>query len=195
MSRKPRKRSGSSNGRINHNDFKIFASDLGSFRTSAGQSLMAINTLRHRGRVVGVGFAKESRPDSLLPLVSSVGEISNSFFFAGRDGQQSTMATRLRRVETEIIFYDRGVQPALYAASDFYHFSERSGNSLTDYAPFASSASRSGVARRILGCPFRMVPALAADMRGSTRSGGHAGRTRSGSPASTGASCGNAQAD
>src|SRR5580700_12296226 len=102
---------------------------------------MAIDALCHRGRIVDVGFAKEPRPHPLLAMAGSVGKISNSLFFTGFDWQQSTMATRLRRMETRILFCDRGVQPALYPASDFYDFSQHSGNSFPGYAPSASSAS------------------------------------------------------
>jgi hypothetical protein len=42
----------------------------------ARQSFMAIDTLCYSGRIVDVGCAKESHPDSLLALAGAVGEIS-----------------------------------------------------------------------------------------------------------------------
>jgi hypothetical protein len=79
--------------RTNRNDPKLFVSGVDGLCTGAGKSFMAVDAIRHRGRIVDIGIAKESRRGSLLALVGSVGEIPDSLFPAGGDWKPSSVVT------------------------------------------------------------------------------------------------------
>ena len=54
---------------------------------------MAVDAIRHYGRIVDIGIAKESRTGSLLALVGSIGEIPDPLFPAGGDWKPSSVVT------------------------------------------------------------------------------------------------------
>ncbi len=159
---------------------------MGSHRTGAGQSLVAIDGFRCYGRTVDIDFAKKPGAHPLLALAGSVGEIPDSFLVADRHGKPSGMAARVRRNKRWIVFCDGGGQPTFYAGNDgdvTGHFLD----SFFESDPFASSVSCRSVALWIRGGPLRMVRAVAAGFRSRAGSGAIARRTRSGSFASAGA--------
>src|SRR5580692_10260326 len=84
MSRKPRKLSGSSRERTNHNDREIFVCDVGRYRPGTGRSLVAIDAIRSHGGRVDIGFAQKPCASALWAVDGGVGEISDSFFVAGQ---------------------------------------------------------------------------------------------------------------
>src|SRR5260370_9093860 len=99
IERKPAKCSGNSRERTNRNDPDLFVCDVDRSRTSAGQSLMAVDLVRHLGRIIDADFAKEPRAGSLLALAGGVGEILDSFFVARPPWEPLSMVTLLGRGE------------------------------------------------------------------------------------------------
>lgn len=157
---------GSLRGRTNHNDPEVFVFDVGGHCARPGQSLVAVDGIRHRGRLVDIAFAKESRSSSLLALAGGIGEIPDSLFIAGQHRGPSGMVAQFSK---RTLLCDGGDQPTIYAAKDVYDFSGRSLRNFHESDRSSSSASCS-VAVRIRGDPFRMVRSLAADFRRHARS-------------------------
>jgi hypothetical protein len=60
---------------------------------------MAVDAIRHHGRIIYIDPAEEPRASSLLALVGSFGEISNSIFIAGWHWELSTVVTPCGRNE------------------------------------------------------------------------------------------------
>jgi|SRR5215470_2888217 len=151
---------------------------------------MAVDAIRHRSRIVDIGFTKESRAGSLWALAGSVGEISNPFFVVDWHWEPLGMVTRSSGNESWSVLSDGGGQSALYAASNVCDSSAYSFS-----GSYASGACYNSVALRIDGGLFRLVRALAADFRSLATSEAITGRTRSPSIAQAGTYCRNAAAD
>jgi hypothetical protein len=81
---------------------------------------MAVDPIRQHSRIIDIGAAEKPRARSLLGLAGSFGEISNSFFVAGRHWELSTVVTPRSRNESWPLHCDGGSQPALYSANDAY---------------------------------------------------------------------------
>ena len=79
---------------------------------------MAVDAIRHHGRIIDIDAAEKSRTGSLLALAGRLGEISNSLFVAVRHWQLSAVVTRCGRNESWLLLCDGGGQPALYSAND-----------------------------------------------------------------------------
>ena len=181
--------------RKKRNDPEIFVCNVYGHCASAGQSLVAVDAIRHRGRIIGFVFAKVPRAGAIRALDGSVDEIPDSVFVAGWHWQPPSLVAQFGRNELRAIFCDGRGQPALYAAGDVYDLSDHSLDSLLESDPAAPGSSRSGVAVRIRYSRFRMVPALAADFRTGADSGAITARARSGRITPTGVCGRNAEAD
>ena len=123
---------------------------------------MAVDSIRHRGRVIDADFAKESRADSLLALARGIDEILDSFFVAGRSWEPPCVVAWIRWSKCRFVLYVRGGHPALHAASDVCDFSGHSLGSFSESGPAPPGPSRGGLALRISGRRFRLVLALAS---------------------------------
>jgi len=78
MSKKPKNFSASWRERKNQSDSEIFILDMDSRRAIAGQPPLAVDSICLRDRPIDVGFAKQSRSDSLLALARRVAEVLGS---------------------------------------------------------------------------------------------------------------------
>src|ERR1700757_1901460 len=106
MSKKPKKFSASWRERKNRNDPDIFILDVDSRRAIAGQPPLAVDSICLRHRPIDVGFAKQSRPNSLLALARRVAEVLGSVLAACRHREPASVAPRFRKPENWIVFCD-----------------------------------------------------------------------------------------
>src|ERR1700747_1919976 len=106
MSKKPKKFSASWRERKNRNDRKIFILDVDRRRAIAGQPPLAVDSVCLRDCPIDVGFAKQSRPDSLLSLARRVAEVLGCVLAALRYRASASVAARFPKPENWIVFCD-----------------------------------------------------------------------------------------
>src|ERR1700722_9688998 len=134
MSRKRKKLFDNWRERKRRNDTVLLVRDVERYGTGLGQSLVAVDAFRRRRRVADTGFAHAPGTGPLLALAGGFGEISDSFFVAGRHGKPAGMVARFRRDERRIVFCDERGQPAFHAADYVHDLSGWSVGSLPESA-------------------------------------------------------------
>src|SRR6266481_3414430 len=103
MSNKLKKFSASSRERKNRNDPEILVRHMDNQRTIIGQPPLAVDAICLCNRAVGVGSAKQSRPDPVLALAHCVAQIPGSVLAACRYREPFGAAPRFGRRENRIV--------------------------------------------------------------------------------------------
>ena len=122
---------------------------------------MAVDPIRDRIRIIiHIVLAQEPGASSLPALVCSVGKIPDSLVITGRNGEPSTVATRLGGNAYRAVRRDGAGQPTLHTVDAAGDLSSHSLDSFPEWDASASSPFYSGVALRICDGSLRMVCAL-----------------------------------
>ena len=144
---------------------------------------MAVDPLRDRSGIIHIIFAQEPGASSLLALVCGVGKIPDSLVITGRNGEPSTLATRLGGNACRAVRRDGAGQPTLHTVDDAGDLSTDSVDSFPECGSSASSPFYSRVALRICDGSLRMVCAMESDFPSHSGSQAITRRARGGSAA------------
>src|SRR6266481_2279188 len=121
---------------------------------------MAVDTIRDRSGIIHIISAQEPCASSLLALACGFGEIPDSLVITGRNGEPSTVATRLSGNACRAVRHDGAGQPTFHIVDDAGDLSTDSVDSFPECGSSASSPFCSRVALRICDGSLRMVCAL-----------------------------------